>query len=255
MFRWELTQFLESIESPFVSFDGAGYTLEKNGCVNSEDENKVFAPVVFDCSTKIYQFDKNEASPLAFSFPLPDLYLNRPLVLKYYVESQAEFRQLILNGSYLVASKNTISNKNKNSQNESNLLQTEMKAAQCYALCDGNEVMDNHLFPMEMLLANEEINYWHGDYWYKHNNWIFSEYDSRVDNYNVPKEPSLFALFDSIPKEQVQNIIGDLSDQTGISSKFRRMISFRMSTQEFDQLSKNVDDAVKQSRNDDLEQH
>ena len=70
MFKWDLTHFLDSIESPFVTFDGDGYV---------EDEKELFSPVVFD-----YQLDKNDdkTSEMSFPFVLPDLYLNSPLVLK-----------------------------------------------------------------------------------------------------------------------------------------------------------------------------
>ena len=142
----------------------------------------------------------------------------------------------MLNGSYLVSSEF----KNK---------QPEIKVEECYAFCDGNELKDNHLFPMEMLLANEEINYWSGEYWYKENNWVFNESGSRV---NVPKQPNPFRFFGSVSKGQAEKIVCDLSDQTGVASKFRKMISFRMPAKTFDELAKKVENEIEQSRNGDI---
>ena len=238
MFRWELTHFLESIESPFVTFDGVGR--------ETTDEKEIFTPIAFNYAGHNSQLDtvdtNGAASEMSFPFPISDLYLNRPLVLKCHIQSPSQLRQLVLNGSYLDLS-------GKTKENSSNLLIGEMRVEHCNVLCNGNQVKDNHSFPMEMILANEEINYWHGDYWYKQNNWVFRDYGSQL---NVPKEPNPFALFGTVEKEQVKKIIGDLSDQTGIVSKFRAIVSFRMTAETFDELSKNINDSIEQSRNDDM---
>ena len=184
-----------------------------------------------DRNTEPFEFvyarrnNKGQTSQLSFPFPMPDLYLDRPLVLKYYIESPSKLKGLMVNGRY---SKVT---------DQKTLITAKERA---YAHVQGNDVMDNDLFPMEILLANEEIDYWHGDYWFKRENWLFQQSKNETDN--------PFLLFGSIDKEQAEKIIGDLSDQTGMASEFRHMISFCMTPAKFDEYTRQIQSEKEASR-------
>ena len=202
MFTWDLTHFLDSIRAPFLSFN------------ESVNETIKF---IYSINAKL------NTSHLSFPFPMPDLYLDRPLVLKFYIESPSQLKQLIFNGSYL---------KKTNAQSF-NIVQEF-----AYAHVSGNDVIDNDEFPLESLLANEELDYWHGDYWFKHQNWLARQTGTRAFVADSSESSNPFLLFGSVDREHATRIIADLSDQTGIPSIFRTLLSFVMTAQKYQEFEK-----------------
>ena len=211
MFTWDLTHFLDSIRAPFLSFN------------ESVNETIKF---IYSINAKL------NTSHLSFPFPMPDLYLDRPLVLKFYIESPSQLKQLIFNGSYL---------KKTNAQSF-NIVQEF-----AYAHVSGNDVIDNDEFPLESLLANEELDYWHGDYWFKHQNWLARQTRASVAA-DSSESSNPFLLFGSVDREHAARIISDLSDQTGIPSIFRTLVSFVMTPKKYQEFENDMKVEREQSK-------
>ena len=222
-FTWDLTHFLDSIQRPFATFD------DKNSLqFIYENEETTFTK----SKRKKTEKDKDK-SQVSFPFPIPDLYLDRPLVMKYYNNNGNRLKGVIINGTYL-----------KMIDSRSSGKKLAMVTENGYGYIQGNQVYDNDEFPLEMLLANEELNYWLGDYWFKRENWMLK--NEIQNDGKIIENP--FLLFGSVDKHKAEQIIGDLSDQTGIASIFRYMVSFSMTPEKYDEYTRELESNKEVSR-------
>ena len=253
---WDLTHFLCSIEAPFLTFDN--------------HNNQLPMELIFDkklnenCNIN----NGNDNSYLTFPYPMPDLYTNRPLVLKFYVENPNQLQAISVNGCYLKKIEPTVSE-----QTREKIYCLNVNRADIIASRDPNklveylEQIDN--FAFEILLANEELNYWQTEYWFKQNNWLFKQKHNKNENENANKDESKkqeenkqssnnrnngygsgVADFDStlislnhfvpyvyVDINSIENIIVNLSDRSGIPSLFSSLMSLWMNSSDYDQFT------------------
>ena len=197
--QFDIRNFLDSIKSPFLTFDDPNM------------ENRIF-------DFSYFGGDPKRASQLTFPFPLPDLYLDRPLVLKCYIECGKSLLGIGLNGVHLM-----------------NINKFETKFTESKIVGTIDDSINNDEFPMELILANEELDYWHGDYLFKLNNKI-EEMQTVIDNGN----PFLRVAITSNDTKYTEKIIDDLAAQTGMYSLFTKMVSFCMSLDSYNGYEKSV---------------
>ena len=196
--QFDIRNFLDSIKSPFLTFDDP----------NMNDQ-------IFNFS--YFGGDTKRASQLIFPFRLPDLYLDRPLVLKCYIECGKPLIGISINGVHLI-----------------NINRLETQFIQSKVVCTIDESINNDKFPMELILANEELDYWNGDYLFKLNNKILQKETSVIDN----NDPFLRVALTSNDTKYTEKILKDLGVQTGMYTLLTNLVSFCMTLDRYNGYEK-----------------
>ena len=203
-FTWDLTNFLSSIEAPFVTFE---HTTKEDGLLPIE--------LIFENENENKNANNNIISEFSFPFPMCDLYLNRPLVLKYYISNPNRLLKIIIRGWYY------------NSKNEYVFDEIEISNNSI------DFIDDIKSFPFRFVSSVNEQFYFRSLYWYLQDNWLFDQYvNVNKSKINVKFLNHICASYDC---ESIYDFVNNLSEQCGIISPFNQQVTFLMTPNKYDQ--------------------